>query len=71
MNRRLFAGVLWFLCGWYAGAAIAWMLALDPVLAPILAVATGCLVLGDPRHVIWAQKSRMAPSHSDALAEAA
>jgi len=71
MNRRLLSGVLWFLCGWYLGAAIAWMLALDPILAPMLAVAAGCLVMVDPRHVIWARKSRMAPSQSDALPEAA
>jgi len=71
MKRRLLAGALWFLCGWYAGAALAWMLALNPVLAPVLAVAAGCLVLADPRGILWARTSPGTSLPSEIFAEAA
>jgi hypothetical protein len=71
MRRRVAAGVLWFLCGWYVGAAVAWMLALSPILAPILAIAAGSLVVTDPRRVIWHRRTPAPFARSEALPEAA
>jgi hypothetical protein len=57
MNRRILAGILWFFCGWYVGALAAWALTLNPILAPILAVAAALLCAGDPRRIIWTRPS--------------
>jgi hypothetical protein len=51
--KRIAAAPLWFLVGWYAGSAIAWVLGVGPVLAPIVAVALTGLVVADPLRVIW------------------
>ena len=59
MKRRILAGTLWFLCGWYVGALAAWVLAVSPILAPILAVSVAALCVGDPRRIIWAPSARM------------
>ena len=51
--KRLVAAPLWFLVGWYIGAATAWILGLSPVIAPILGFALASLIVVDPRHIIW------------------
>ena len=53
MNKRLLAGFLWFLTGWYAGALLAEISGLTPALAPILGVAAAWLIVADPRRMIW------------------
>lgn len=57
MNRRLLAGFLWFLTGWYAGAVLAELSGLSPALAPIFGVAAGWLIVADPRHMIWTARA--------------
>ena len=53
MNKRLLAGFLWFLTGWYAGALLAEISGLTPALAPIFGVAAAWLIVADPRRMIW------------------
>lgn len=57
MNRRLLAGALWFLAGWYAGAMLAEILSLTPYLGPIIGIAASGLILGDPRRIIWTTRA--------------
>jgi hypothetical protein len=56
MKKRAAAAILWFYAGWYAGASIAFIAGLSPVLGPILGSAAALIVAGDPRHMIWAQR---------------
>jgi len=51
--KRIVAGPLWFLVGWYAGSAAAWAFGLGPFVAPIVGVALATLIVMDPRGVIW------------------
>ena len=60
MKKRVLSAVLWFYCGWYAGAMIAHALGISPALGPILGVAAAALIAGDPRGIIWTR----APSSS-------
>jgi hypothetical protein len=53
MKKRIAAGVLWFYAGWVAGAMIAFVLGISPMLAPIVAAAATGLVVSDPRRLIW------------------
>jgi len=57
MNRRLFAGALWFLTGWFTGSVFAFMAGLDPVLAPVVAIAAATIVVTDPRKIIWTPRA--------------
>lgn len=51
--KRIVAAPLWFLVGWYIGSATAWALGLDPLVAPMAAVALAAFVVADPRGIIW------------------
>ena len=53
MKKRVAAAVLWFYCGWYAGAMIASFVGISPALGPILGVVAAVLIAGDPRGIIW------------------
>ena len=53
MKKRALSGVLWFYCGWYAGAMIAHALDVSVAIGPILGVALAALIAGDPRGIIW------------------
>lgn len=53
--KRLIAASLWFLVGWYVGAAATWALDLGVALGPILAVVGASVVLADPGSVIWSK----------------
>jgi hypothetical protein len=53
MKKRVAATLLWFYSLWYAGAMIASLFGLSPVLGPILGTAAAAIVGGDPRHLIW------------------
>lgn len=55
--KRLLAAPLWFIDGWFVGAAAALALGVSPVLAPILALATAGIVVADPRRVIWSRST--------------
>ena len=58
MKKRIAAGALWFLSGWVAGAMLAFVVGISPVLAPIVAVAAASLVAVDPRRLIWMNQRR-------------
>ena len=53
MTKRVLAALLWFYTGWYAGATIAVLLGISPVIGPILGAAAAGLIVGDPRRIIW------------------
>ena len=53
MKKRALAAILWFNAGWFAGAALAFLLGLNPVLGPIVAVVATALIVVDPRKIIW------------------
>jgi len=57
MNKRLLAGFLWFLTGWYAGAVLAEISGFSTVLAPVLGLASAWLIAADPRHMIWTDRA--------------
>jgi hypothetical protein len=56
MKKRVLSGFLWFYCGWYAGAMIASMAGISPLLGPIVGATAAFLVAGDPRGLIWPRK---------------
>lgn len=53
MKKRALVAVLWFYTFWYAGAMIASVAGISPLLGPILAIAAGVLIAVDPRHRVW------------------
>lgn len=57
MKKRALSAVLWFYCGWYAGAMIAHTLNVSIAIGPILGVAAAALIAGDPRGIIWSRSS--------------
>jgi hypothetical protein len=61
MKKRVLAAFLWFYTGWYAGALLANIVGVSPVLGPLIGAVTAALIVGDPRRIIWRAKS-IAPS---------
>jgi len=57
MKKRALSAVLWFYCGWYAGAMIAHALNVSVAIGPILGVAAAALIAGDPRGIIWSRST--------------
>ena len=53
MKKRVFAAFLWFYTGWYAGAILANIVGVSPVLGPMIGAVTAALIVGDPRRIIW------------------
>ena len=56
MTKRILAAFLWFYTGWYAGAMLAEILGVSPVLGPIIGAAAAGLIVGDPRGMIWKRR---------------
>ena len=56
MSKRVFAAILWFYTGWYAGALLATMAGISPVIGPIIGAAAAGLFVGDPRRIIWTKR---------------
>ena len=73
MTKRVVAAFLWFYTGWYAGAMIASLFGISPVVGPIIGVAAAGLVVVDPRRMFWARPARAeaAPATVEAAPEAA
>ena len=73
MTKRVLAAMLWFYTGWYAGALLADMIGVSPVLGPLIGAAAAGLIAGDPRRIIWtARATAPAPvSSSEGLPEPA
>jgi hypothetical protein len=66
MTKRFLAAMLWFYTGWYAGAILADLFSVSPLLGPILGVAAAGVIVGDPRRIIWkARASTEAVATSD------
>ena len=64
MKKRTFAAILWFYTGWYAGALLADILGVGPVLGPIIGAAAAGLIVGDPRRIIWTARTANAAATS-------
>ena len=73
MSKRILAAFLWFYTGWYAGAMLAEVLSLSPVLGPIIGAAAAGLIVGDPRRMIWTARTvrTASPSAPEGLPEPA
>ena len=57
MKKRALSAVLWFYCGWYAGAMIAHALDVSIAIGPILGVVAAALIAGDPLGIIWSRSA--------------
>lgn len=57
MKKRVAAAFLWFYTGWYAGALVADIIGVSPVLGPLIGAAAAALIVGDPRRIIWSARS--------------
>ncbi len=68
MKKRVFAALIWFYTGWYAGAMIADVVGIAPLLGPILGTAVAALIAGDPRGVIWSPRSDRVRARVEAVA---
>ena len=68
MSKRVFAAILWFYTGWYAGAMVAAMVGITPLLGPIIGAAAAGLVVTDPRRIFW---TRRVPAAAELTAETA
>ena len=64
MTKRVAAAFLWFYTGWYAGAFLAEMLGVSPVIGPILGAAAAGFLVGDPLGIIWTRPPHMAVAAS-------
>jgi lambda repressor-like predicted transcriptional regulator len=53
MKRRILAIFLWFYAWWYAGAIVADVLGVSPMLGPIIGAVAAALFVGDPRKIVW------------------
>lgn len=53
MKRRILAIFLWFYAWWYAGAIVADVLGVSPMLGPIIGAVAAALFVGDPRYIVW------------------
>jgi hypothetical protein len=71
MKKRVLAALLWFYAGWYAGAMIAELTWISPVLGPIIGVAAAALIAGDPRGIIWSGRSPQIQARVKAVAGSA
>jgi hypothetical protein len=64
MTKRILAAMLWFYAGWYAGAIIADMVGISPLLGPLIGAAAAALIAGDPRRIIWYRQASGSPNTS-------
>lgn len=71
MKKRVFAALIWFYVGWYAGAFLAEIFGVSPYLGPLIGAAAAGLVAGDPRHLIWKGRPSPVPGQAEVVAEAA
>jgi hypothetical protein len=71
MKKRVFAALLWFYTGWYAGAMIAELVGISPALGPIIGTAAAALIAGDPRGIIWTGRSPQVQARVKAIASSA
>jgi hypothetical protein len=67
MTKRVVAAFLWFYTGWYAGAFLAEMLGVSPVIGPIVGAAAAGFFVTDPFHFIWSRGAK--PEAAPATAE--
>ncbi len=70
MTKRVVAAILWFYTGWYAGAILADIIGVSPVLGPIIGAAAAGLIVGDPRRLIWKARDRASSGTLEATPEA-
>jgi hypothetical protein len=70
MTKRILAAMLWFYAGWYAGAMLADMFGVSPLLGPIIGAAAAGLIVGDPRRIIWTARANNATVNTESLPEA-
>ena len=62
MKTRLLSTILWFFAGWYVANILAAVLGASELVGPIVGIAAGILVGGDPFRVLWTPRSASQPS---------
>jgi hypothetical protein len=67
MVKRVVAALLWFYAGWYGGAMIAWFLGVSALLGPIIGMAAAILFAGDPKRIIWSQRTPQMQARLEAI----
>lgn len=70
MKLRIVSVFAWFYTGWYAGAILADMFGVSPLLGLIIGAASAGLIVGDPLRLIWI-RAGTSPSAMDNVPEAA
>lgn len=61
MIKRLGMSLIWFYCGWYAGAMAAFFGGFSPLVGPVVGVMAAAMYIGDSRG-LWAFHRRTATS---------
>ena len=59
---------MWFYAWWYAGAIVADMFHVSPMLGPIVGVAAAALFVSDPRKIIWSGRRMERASNTNTTA---
>jgi hypothetical protein len=67
MKKRAFASVLWFVTGYFVGAAAAYVLGATMLIAPVVGVAAAAVIAVDPRHAIWTTSPAGSAANTDRL----
>jgi hypothetical protein len=71
--KRLVAGALWFLTGWYAGAIAVWLIGTPEWTPALVGAAAAGLIAGDPLRLIWKRPATpvVASTSTEAMPEPA
>jgi hypothetical protein len=69
MKKRVFATVLWFYVGWYAGAFVAELVGASSNLGLVVGLGIATFVAIDPARMIWAHTRAVPASDAEQVAE--
>jgi hypothetical protein len=61
MGKRIAAGVLWLLAGWYLGNILAYHAGWNMLFGPVLGIAAAAIVAGDPFGLLWRRAAGPSP----------
>jgi hypothetical protein len=70
MAKLVAIALLWFYCGWYAGAFLAFALGVSPAIGPILGAAVAAVVVSYVRRTILSTKVRLSVPMDESVSAA-
>jgi hypothetical protein len=70
MAKLVAIALLWFYCGWYAGAFLAFALGVSPAIGPILGAAVAVVVVSYVRRAILSTKVRLSVLKDESVSAA-